>query len=131
MTPANPRSRVRLRSGNAMPVLGIGTWQLTRDTPGAIASALELGYAMIDTSGDYGTQPGIGEGIKRSGAGRSQFYLVTKVEETDDAYQATCKELEELRLDMDNAASFRYFADGEKRVCFSYPPRGDAPLNSS
>jgi hypothetical protein len=44
MTPANPRSRVRLRSGNAMPVLGIGTWQLTRDTPGAIVSALDLGY---------------------------------------------------------------------------------------
>lgn len=99
MTPTHLRSTVTLRSGNKMPVLGLGTWQLTRDTAGAIASALELGYAMIDTSGDYGTQPGIAEGIKRFGADRSKFYIVTKVEETDGAYQATCKDLEELQLD--------------------------------
>lgn len=82
-----------------MPVMGLGTWQLTQDTAGAVAAALALGYPMIDTSGDYGTQPGIGEGIRRSGAKRSDFYLVTKVEETDDAYEATRRNLDELGLD--------------------------------
>ena len=94
-----PRTTVRLRSGNEMPVLGIGTWQLTRDTPGAIESALELGYPMIDTSGDYGTQPGIAEGIRRHGADRASLYIVTKVEETDDAYAKTREDLGELKLD--------------------------------
>jgi 2,5-diketo-D-gluconate reductase A len=82
-----------------MPVLGLGTWQLTNDTAGMIEAALQLGYRLIDTSGDYGTQPGIGEAIRRSGIGRSGFYLATKVEETDDAYAATRKNLGELGLD--------------------------------
>jgi diketogulonate reductase-like aldo/keto reductase len=82
-----------------MPVLGLGTWELTEQTADTIAKALLLGYPMIDTSGDYGTQPGIGEGIKKSRVPRDQFYLVTKVEETDDAYGATLKDLQELQLD--------------------------------
>ena len=95
----NPASTVTLNSGNAMPILGLGTWQLSHDTPGAIESALKMGYHMIDTSGDYGTQPGISEGIKRSGVNRDDFYLVTKVEETDQAYDAVVKNLGELQLD--------------------------------
>lgn len=94
----NPQSTITLHTGREMPVLGLGTWQLTIDTPGTIAAAFTLGYAMIDTSGDYGTQPGIGAGIKQSGVGREDFYLVTKVEETDNAYEATRTNLEELEL---------------------------------
>ncbi|MGV6874177.1 aldo/keto reductase [Pseudochelatococcus sp. B33] len=82
-----------------MPVMGLGTWQLTENTAEAIRTALELGYRLIDTSGDYGTQPGIGEGIRRSGVARSDFYLVTKVEETEDAYEATRRNLNELGLE--------------------------------
>ncbi|UUP16736.1 aldo/keto reductase [Nitratireductor thuwali] len=94
-----PQTTIELRSGNAMPVLGLGTWQLTDHTAETIAKALELGYPMIDTSGDYGTQPGIGEGIERSGMARDAFFLVTKVEETDDAYQAVKDNLDQLKLD--------------------------------
>jgi diketogulonate reductase-like aldo/keto reductase len=88
-----------LRTGRSMPVLGLGTWQLTRDTAGTVEEALRLGYRMIDTSGDYGTQPGVGEGIRRSGLPREQIYLVTKVEEYDNAYEATQRDLDELGLD--------------------------------
>ncbi len=95
----NLESTVLLRSGRRMPILGLGTWGLTVDTADTIARALTMGYPMIDTSGDYGTQPGIGEGIAQSGAPRESFYLVTKVEETDDAYQAVVNNLAELQLD--------------------------------
>ena len=95
----DPNSRISLHTGNSMPVLGFGTWELTEDTPGTVAAALQLGYRLIDTSGDYGTQPGIGEGIKRSDIERSNLYLVTKVEETDDAYEATRRNLSELDQD--------------------------------
>lgn len=93
------KSTLTLRTGDEIPIIGIGTWKLDNNTSDSIRHALEIGYPMIDTSGDYGTQPGIAEGIQQSGLNRKDFYLVTKVEETDDAYQATIKNLQELRLD--------------------------------
>lgn len=99
MANLNPQSSVRLHTGRAMPVLGLGTWQLTDDTAGTVAEALKLGYPMIDTSGDYGTQPGIGEGIRKAGVDRGAFYLVTKIEEDDDVPRAVSKNLGELGVD--------------------------------
>lgn len=93
------QSDVTLHTGNTMPVLGLGTWELTHDTAGTIEQAFTMGYRMIDTSGDYGTQPGIGEGIRRAGLARSDFYLVTKIEECDAAYEAVRRNLFELGLD--------------------------------
>jgi len=93
-------STVVLRTGNRMPVIGLGTWQLTNDTAGTVATALQLGYRLIDTSGDYGTQPGINRGIQQSGIERGQIYLQTKIEDTDDnAYEAARHNLEELGQD--------------------------------
>lgn len=92
-------STIKLHTGNSIPVFGLGTWQLTINTAETIAYAIELGYPMIDTSSDYGTQSGIGEGMKKSGIKREDIYIVTKVEETDDAYERTKSNLEELDLD--------------------------------
>jgi diketogulonate reductase-like aldo/keto reductase len=94
----NAQSRISLRSGNKMPIIGLGTWQLTKQTAETIAKALHMGYRMVDTSGDYGTQAGVGRGIRISGMDRDDIYVVTKVEETDDAYQATVQNLDELSL---------------------------------
>lgn len=82
-----------------MPVMGLGTWQLTKDTAGTVAAALKLGCRMIDTSGDYGTQPGIAEGIVGSGIPREDIYIVTKVEEDEDAYEAVRHNLDELQIE--------------------------------
>lgn len=90
---------ITLRSGHKMPALGLGTWQLTDHTADTVVAALDKGYRMIDTSGDYGTQPGIGKGLGRTSLDRADIFIVTKVEETDDAYAATRKNLEELGID--------------------------------
>lgn len=95
----DPNTALPLHTGNAMPALGLGTWQLTDDTAGTVAAALALGYRLIDTAEDYGTQPGIGEGLRRSGIGRSEVYLVAKVEETDEPVEATRAYLGELGVD--------------------------------
>jgi 2,5-diketo-D-gluconate reductase A len=95
----DPQSSITLHTGNPMPVLGLGTWELTNDTAGTVRAALSLGYRMIDTAKDYGTQSGIGEAIRLSGLDRRRIYLVTKVEEADDAYAATRECLDELQLD--------------------------------
>jgi 2,5-diketo-D-gluconate reductase A len=93
------RGAIELRSGNRMPPLGLGSWMLTSQTSERVGQALALGYRMVDTSGDYQTQKGIGKAIRESGIPRSDLYLVTKVEEDDDGYEATVKNLEELRLE--------------------------------
>lgn len=92
-------STIKLRTGSEMPVIGLGTWQLTQDTVGTVSHALELGYRLIDTSSDYRTQPGIGRAIKRSSVDRSRLFITTKVEETDNAYTRTKSNLRELGLD--------------------------------
>lgn len=95
----SPESCVPLLSGRDMPVLGLGTWQLKHQTVDSVAQALEAGYRMFDTSGDYHTQRGIGDALRASGCSRESVYLVTKVEETGDAYESLRTNLAELRLD--------------------------------
>lgn len=98
-TALSAQSTLALRTSNRMPVLGLGSWQLKQDTVDTIVGAIRLGFRMIDTSGDYGTQAGIGAGIRHSGHRRDELYVTTKVEETDDAYQAARKNLGELQAD--------------------------------
>jgi 2,5-diketo-D-gluconate reductase A len=87
-----------LASGAEMPLIGLGTWQLD-DPAEAVADALEAGYRLIDTSGDYGTQPGVGRGIASSSVPREEIFLVTKVEEDEDAYESSRSNLNELGVD--------------------------------
>ena len=94
----NTESTLPLHTGRSMPAIGLGTWQLTHNTAGTVEEALRRGYRLIDTSGDYGTQPGIGEAIRRSSLDRGRLYLVTKVEEDEDAHAATRRNLDELGL---------------------------------
>lgn len=93
------QSTFELHTGNQMPVMGLGTWQLTHDTTGTVEEALRLRYPMIDTAEDYHTQPEIGEAIRRSGVLRGDVYLVTKIEEDEDAYDATVRDLDELGME--------------------------------
>jgi diketogulonate reductase-like aldo/keto reductase len=87
-----------LETGAEIPAVGLGTWQL-RGGVEMVRLALDTGYRLIDTSGDYGTQPAIGEAIRESGIPRREIFLVTKVEETEDGYDATKDRLRELGQD--------------------------------
>ncbi len=93
----NPQSTITLRTGNPMPLIGLGTWQI-RDAK-TVETALELGYRLIDTSGDYGNQPEIAEALSRVEIPRPQIYLVTKIEPHENAYEATKENVEELEVD--------------------------------
>lgn len=81
-----------------MPVLGLGTWMLTSHTTEAVQRAIDLGYRMIDTSGDYHTQNGIGRAIRACATPPDQLFVVTKVEPDADAYESTVKNLKEMGL---------------------------------
>ena len=64
--------------GAEIPVVGFGTSQLG-DCADVVARALELGYRHIDTAWKYGTEPGVGRGIRLSGVPRREIFLTTKV----------------------------------------------------
>jgi diketogulonate reductase-like aldo/keto reductase len=64
--------------GVEMPVIGFGTSQLG-NCADIVASALKVGYRHIDTAWKYGTEQGVGDGIRKSGVPRQDIFLVTKV----------------------------------------------------
>jgi diketogulonate reductase-like aldo/keto reductase len=72
---------MELKSGYAMPVLGLGTWQLRgKKCERAVGWALEMGYTHIDTSDDYSNEERIGEAIK--GFDRSHLFITSKVDDS-------------------------------------------------
>ena len=64
--------------GAQIPVIGFGTSQLG-NCGEIVETALKLGYRHIDTAWKYGTEKGVGEGMKASGVPRQDIFLVTKV----------------------------------------------------
>jgi diketogulonate reductase-like aldo/keto reductase len=65
-------------NGTRIPAIGFGTSQLG-DCGDVVAKALETGYRHIDTAWKYGSEKGVGIGIRASGVPRSEIFLVTKV----------------------------------------------------
>lgn len=61
-----------------MPQIGFGTSQLG-DCADLVATALKLGYRHIDTAWKYGSEKGVGTGIRASAVPRNEIFLVTKV----------------------------------------------------
>ncbi|MBU1312506.1 MAG: aldo/keto reductase [Alphaproteobacteria bacterium] len=67
-----------------IPQLGLGTFGRTGDAGiQAILSAIEVGYRHIDTAQSYDTEGSVGEAIRRSGLPRSDFFVTTKVADTN------------------------------------------------
>jgi 2,5-diketo-D-gluconate reductase B len=64
--------------GCAMPQIGFGTSQLG-DCADLVASALRAGYRHLDTAWKYGSEKGVGAGIRAAGVARGDVFLVTKV----------------------------------------------------
>ncbi len=64
--------------GCRMPQIGFGTSQLG-NCGDLVATALKLGYRHIDTAWKYGSEKGVGAGIRASGVPRGEIFLVTKV----------------------------------------------------
>lgn len=93
---------ISAKTGCTMPVIGFGTSQLGNCAE-IVAKALELGYRHIDTAWKYGTEQGVGDGIKASGVARKDIFLVTKVSHEylkADAFAKSVQEsLERLQTD--------------------------------
>lgn len=87
-----------------IPQLGVGTYGRTGDEGiQAILAAIEIGYRHIDTAQSYDTEGNVGEAIRRSGLPRSDFFVTTKVADTNlakaDFLPSVEKSLDTLGLD--------------------------------
>lgn len=53
---------VKLSSGDELPMMGIGTWNIEGDTvKKSVRAGLEAGYTHVDTAEGYGNEAEIGE----------------------------------------------------------------------
>ena len=81
---------LELNNGVTMPALGFGVFQTPpAETVTAVASALQVGYRLIDTAAAYGNEREVGEAIRGSGLGRDEIFIETKVWISDYGYDET------------------------------------------
>jgi 2,5-diketo-D-gluconate reductase A len=71
---------VTLNNGVEMPILGFGVFQIPPDETGeAVATALEVGYRLIDTAASYQNEEAVGRAIRSSGVPRDEIFVTTKL----------------------------------------------------
>lgn len=71
---------ITLNNDVKMPMLGIGTFQLSPDeAETSVLSALENGYRLIDTANAYVNEKAVGRAMKKSGVLREEIFLETKL----------------------------------------------------
>ena len=67
-------SVIELASGHAMPLLGLGTWQLRGDEcTSVVQMALEMGYRHLDTAYNYKTRWKLHWGFRRVESSAARF----------------------------------------------------------
>lgn len=79
-----------LSNGVEMPYLGFGTWKLKGEECSRLVKyALDAGYTAIDTAQVYLNEEAVGEGIRRSGRKREEFFVTSKVRNRFQGYDNT------------------------------------------
>jgi 2,5-diketo-D-gluconate reductase A len=93
---------VQLADGYALPILGLGVWQIenARLCVDAVRWALEAGYRHIDTAQAYGNEESVGVGLRESGVPREEIFVTTKFfPRNEDPVAAAEASLRRLGLD--------------------------------
>jgi 2,5-diketo-D-gluconate reductase B len=65
--------------GAEMPAIGFGTSGLAEPVGEIVAHALRCGFRNIDAARKYGTEEGVGEGIRVAKIRRAELFITTKV----------------------------------------------------
>jgi diketogulonate reductase-like aldo/keto reductase len=93
-----------LNDGHAIPAIGFGTYPLRGgEGVAAVASAIDVGYRLLDTAVNYENESEVGEAIRRSGVPRDELFVTSKIPGRHHGYDAAIKStrgsLERLGLD--------------------------------
>lgn len=83
------------------PALGLGTWPaLGEECATMVASAVSMGYSLIDTAQNYDNEAAVGEGIRRSGVPRDSVLITSKLRGKYQGHKTTIQAVEESLLRM-------------------------------
>ncbi|MCQ9353356.1 aldo/keto reductase [Corynebacterium sp. 153RC1] len=109
--PTHLAPTITLNDGQAMPILGFGTWKLQGDEAyRAVRSAIEVGYRHIDTAAIYGNEAEVGRAINDAVAAgdvtRQELFVNSKVwndmqgaQQVQKAFQDSLRALDQEFLD--------------------------------
>ena len=99
---------ISLETPSLIPAIGFGTWRLDKSNASeAVSVALQTGYRHIDCAAIYGNEKQVGRGIKegleKSGRGREDIWVTSKLwndhHAADRVEKALDKTLRDLKLD--------------------------------
>ncbi len=72
--------QIVLNNGQTIPQFGFGVFLVKPDvTQAAVTDALQAGYRHVDTAEMYGNEAEVGAAISRSGLGRGEIFVTTKL----------------------------------------------------
>ena len=96
---------ITLNNGYRIPAMGFGTInQFGEEISKNVAFALNNGYRLIDTANRYGNETEVGEGLRKSGLKREEYFIETKLGptlyENDSAVDDTLKRIGADYLDV-------------------------------
>ena len=88
---------VKLNNGIEMPQLGFGVFQVTdlEQCEQAVVDAINSGYRLIDTAAAYQNEAAVGRAIKRSGVGRKDLFITSKLWVSDANYERAQKGIDQ------------------------------------
>jgi 2,5-diketo-D-gluconate reductase A len=80
---------VTLARGVSTPRIGLGTWPMTgKEGTAVVATAIALGYRLIDTAYAYGNEESVGRGLRASGIPREEVFVTSKLNGQWHGYDA-------------------------------------------
>lgn len=110
---------VPLRGGGALPLVGLGTWEMTgSQCYRAVRYALEVGYRHIDTATMYRNEREVGRAVRDSGLAREDVFVTTKLPPGDAGNERRTLEASLRAMDLERVDLW---------LVHWPPPRGAAP----
>ena len=86
---------ITLSNGVEMPLLGYGVFRVEPDEcERCVTDALSVGYRLIDTAQAYHNEEGVGKAWRKSGIGREDLFIVTKVWISNSGEQKAAKSID-------------------------------------
>lgn len=99
-------SMIKLRDGNSIPRVGLGTWKLQgekKDFETVVQAAWDAGYRHLDTAAIYNNEQQIGGAIRALKIPRDKLFITTKLWVADFGYDSAIKaakaSLKKLQID--------------------------------
>ncbi len=89
-------NKIMLSNGVEMPQMGYGVYQVAPDEcERCVMDAISVGYRMIDTAQAYLNEEAVGNAWRKSGVGRDELFLVSKVWTSNYGEGQTMKSIDE------------------------------------